>query len=39
VANVNVRAMAVSGNDLYAGGYFTTLGGSAANFIAKWDGR
>jgi len=29
----------VSGSDLYAGGYFTTAGGSAANYIAKWDGR
>ena len=24
--------------DLYAGGYFTTAGGSAANYIAKWNG-
>jgi hypothetical protein len=28
----------VSGNDLYAGGGFTTAGGVAANYIAKWDG-
>ena len=27
-----------SGTELYAGGYFTTAGGSAANYIAKWDG-
>ena len=31
-------ALAVSGSDLYAGGYFTTAGGSAANYIAKWNG-
>jgi prepilin-type N-terminal cleavage/methylation domain-containing protein len=29
---------AVSGSDVYAGGNFTTAGGSAANYIAKWDG-
>ena len=28
----------MSGSDLYAGGHFTTAGGSAANDIAKWDG-
>jgi len=33
-----VNALAVSGNDLYAGGYFTNAGGSAANSIAKWNG-
>jgi hypothetical protein len=33
-----VHALAVSGSDLYAGGGFTTAGGSAANGIAKWDG-
>ena len=32
------NALAVSGSDLYAGGGFTTAGGSAANYIAKWDG-
>src|SRR5437660_12153307 len=26
------------GSDLYAGGWFTTAGGSAANYIAKWNG-
>ena len=31
-------ALAVSGTNLYAGGYFTTAGGVAANNIAKWDG-
>src|SRR5438046_1901031 len=34
----SVRALAVSGSDIYAGGTFTTAGGSAANYIAKWDG-
>src|ERR1043166_2330790 len=33
-----VSALAVSGSDLYAGGYFTTAGGTAANNIAKWNG-
>ena len=33
-----VYALVVSGSDLYAGGYFNTAGGSAANYIAKWDG-
>ncbi len=33
-----VSALAVSGNDLYAGGYFTMAGGSPANHIAKWNG-
>ena len=28
----------MSGTNLYAGGYFTTAGGVAANNIAKWDG-
>ena len=28
----------MSGSDLYAGGDFTTAGGSAANYIAKWNG-
>jgi len=34
----NVSALAVSGNDVYAGGYFTTAGSSPANYIAKWNG-
>ena len=33
-----VYALAVSGSDLYAGGAFTTAGGSAAKNIAKWNG-
>src|SRR5207245_150179 len=31
-------ALAVSGSDLYAGGAFTTAGGTAANYVAKWNG-
>jgi hypothetical protein len=33
-----VLALAVSGSTLYAGGYFTNAGGSAANSIAQWNG-
>jgi hypothetical protein len=33
-----VSALAVSGTNLYAGGEFTTAGGSAANYIAQWNG-
>ena len=33
-----VSALAVSGTNLYAGGYFTTAGDIAAANIAKWDG-
>jgi hypothetical protein len=36
--NDTVSALAVSGSDLYAGGVFTNAGGSAANYIAKWNG-
>src|SRR6266568_6959681 len=36
---VSVSALAVSGGDLYAGGVFTNAGGSAANYVAKWDGN
>src|SRR5262245_7059290 len=34
----DLYALAVSGNDLYAAGHFTTAGGSPATNIAKWDG-
>src|SRR5205823_7712959 len=33
-----VRALAVAGGDLFAGGFFTRAGGNAANNVAKWDG-
>jgi hypothetical protein len=33
-----VNALAVSGSTLYAGGYFHTVGGVSANYIAKWNG-
>jgi hypothetical protein len=38
--NINsvVLALAVSGSNLYAGGVFTTAGGSPATNIAKWNG-
>src|SRR5947208_6533990 len=38
VLGIYVYALAVSGSDLYAGGDFTTAGGSAANYITKWNG-
>src|SRR5207245_739551 len=33
-----VNELAVSGGDVYAGGWFTTAGGSAANRVGKWNG-
>jgi hypothetical protein len=37
-AGPNVYALAVSGSTVYAGGQFTTAGGSPANYIAQWNG-
>ncbi|HLK97953.1 MAG TPA: hypothetical protein VK364_09310, partial [Hymenobacter sp.] len=36
--NGEVYALAVSGTDVYVGGYFNQAGGIAANKVAKWDG-
>ena len=33
-----VYALALSGTNLYAGGYFTMAGGVVVNNMAKWDG-
>lgn len=33
-----VTALAVEGTNVYAGGDFTTAGGTAANRVARWDG-
>ena len=35
--NGYVRAIAVSGTNVYAGGEFTQAGGNPADYIAKWD--
>jgi hypothetical protein len=38
-ANVDVYALAADANgNVYAGGGFTTAGGSPANYVAKWNG-
>jgi hypothetical protein len=33
-----LSALAASGTNIYAGGYFTNAGGILAKYIAKWDG-
>lgn len=33
-----VDALAVSGTNLYAGGYFSSMGGVPASYIAQWNG-
>jgi len=38
VGNGTVFALATMGNNLYAGGSFTNMGGVPATRIAKWDG-
>ncbi|HKP51562.1 MAG TPA: S-layer homology domain-containing protein [Chloroflexia bacterium] len=34
----SVSGLAINGQDVFAGGYFTTAGGVSASNIAKWDG-
>jgi formylglycine-generating enzyme required for sulfatase activity len=36
--NNRVVALAVDGDDLYVGGWFTQAGGQPANYVARWDG-
>jgi hypothetical protein len=36
--NLGANSLAVSGNDLYAGGSFQFAGGNPASALAKWDG-
>jgi hypothetical protein len=36
--STTVKAVAVSGNDVYVGGLFSSAGGVPASRIAKWDG-
>src|SRR5207244_3038096 len=35
----SVRALTVSGSEIYAGGAFTTAGTTPVNNLAKWDGN
>lgn len=35
----SIRTLAVSGTEVYIGGYFTSAGSVMANNIAKWNGR
>jgi hypothetical protein len=37
--NSNVTSMAVSGTNLFVGGYFTNAGGVAAGKVAMWNGN
>jgi hypothetical protein len=37
-ANGEIYAMAVRGNEVYVGGYFSTVGGVQATNVARWDG-
>jgi len=36
-ANNGVKALAISGNTVYTGGYLWTTGGTARNYLAAWD--
>lgn len=38
IPTATVSALAVSGNNLFAGGGFNTAGGTPANYIAEWNG-
>lgn len=38
IPSLLVEALAIRGNDLYAGGLFTMAGGRSAQRVARWDG-
>jgi len=38
VFEASVSALAASGSDVYAGGYFSTAGGAGVNYVAMWNG-